>query len=73
MPRTFPDPFVPQTFSCWITKSRSVLSAVDRSTGERSKRPVDRWDLKGRVDGIQWVKRFSRAGPGPDLEGPGRA
>jgi hypothetical protein len=39
-----------------------VERAVDRSTGERIKRPVDRWDLKGRADGVQWIKRFPRAG-----------
>ena len=62
MARTHPDPFVPQSFSGWITKARSAEQAVDRSTGERIKRPVDRWDLKGRADGIQWIKRFPWAG-----------
>jgi hypothetical protein len=23
---------------------------------------VDRWDVGGRVDGIQWLKRFNKAG-----------
>lgn len=62
MARTHPNPFVPQSFSCWVTKARSVEQAVDHSTGERIKRPVDRWDLKGRADGIQWIRRFPRAG-----------
>ncbi|MDQ6615492.1 MAG: site-specific integrase [Actinomycetota bacterium] len=62
MARTYPDPFVPNTFSCWIRKGRTVEQAVDRSTGQRVKRPVDCWDLEGRADGIQWIKRFPRAG-----------
>ncbi len=56
------EPWVPKTFSAWITKKKTTASVVDRSTGERTQRPVDRWDVGGRADGIQWLKRFNKAG-----------
>jgi integrase len=62
MARTYPDPFVPRTFSCWITRATTTEQLRDRRTGERRSRPADRWDVEGRADGIQWAKRFRRAG-----------
>ena len=62
MARTNPEPFVPRRFSCWVTKARTVENAVDRRSGERIKRPVDCWDVKGKADGVLWAKRFPRAG-----------
>ena len=56
------EPWVPRTFSVWITKKKTTVSVVERSTGKRQKRPVDCWDVGGRVDGIQWLKRFPKAG-----------
>ncbi len=55
------EPWVPRRFSVWITKKKTVEWVVDRSTGERRPRAVDCWDVGGRVDGIQWLKRFRRA------------
>lgn len=57
-----PEPFVPRTFSCWVRRATTTEDTVDRRTGERRRRPVDRWDVQGRADGIQWLKRFNRAG-----------
>lgn len=54
MVRTWPDPWAPKTFSSWIKKH----ATTDRATG----RPLDCWDLEGRADGLQWLKRFRRAG-----------
>lgn len=44
------EPWVPRTFSVWVTKKRTTASVKDPSTGERKKRTVDCWDLGGRVD-----------------------
>lgn len=62
MPRSYPEPFVPTSFSCWITKTTSTVTVVDRRSGQRRRKSADRWDVKGRVDGIEYSKRFSRAG-----------
>ena len=62
MARTYPDPFVPRTFSCWVGRATTTERVVDRRTGEHRSRPTGRWDVEGRADGIQWVKRFNRAG-----------
>lgn len=56
------EPWVPRTFSVWTTKRQTTVSAKDPATGERKKRLVDHWDVSGRADGIQWFKRFGRAG-----------
>lgn len=62
MPRSYPEPFVPTNFSCWITKTTSTVTVADRRTGQRRPKSKDRWDVKGRADGIEYSKRFSRAG-----------
>jgi integrase len=54
--------WVPKTFSIWITKKKTTEWAEDRTTGKRRRRQVDCWDLGGRADGVQWLKRFPRAG-----------
>ncbi|MGH9072452.1 MAG: hypothetical protein ACRDX8_15190, partial [Acidimicrobiales bacterium] len=56
------EPWVPQGFSVWITKKRTADWGIDRTTGERRRREVDCWDVGGRADGVQWLKRFRRAG-----------
>ena len=35
---------------------------TDRATGEVRRRNVDCWDVKGKCDGVQWSKRFRKAG-----------
>lgn len=63
MPRgEYPDPFVPRTFSCWVTKKSTTERSKDPRTGEVRRRPVDCWDVEGRADGVVWAKRFRRAG-----------
>lgn len=62
MPRTYPEPAVPREFSCWVLRTSTMLAVVDRRTGKRSTRSADRWDVRGMVDGIQFSKRFVRAG-----------
>ncbi|MDQ6839707.1 MAG: tyrosine-type recombinase/integrase [Actinomycetota bacterium] len=58
MSRTYPDPWVPRSFSTWIKKG----STVERASAGGGRRTVDCWDVAGRVDGMQWRKRFRRAG-----------
>jgi integrase len=53
---------VPRTFSVWVTKKGTTDWAVDRATGQRRRRAVECWDVGGRADGVQWLKRFRRAG-----------
>jgi len=56
------EPWAPRSFSVWVTKKR-VSAWVDGRPGEpRRRRPTDVWDVTGRADGIQWQKRFQRAG-----------
>jgi integrase len=62
MPRSYPEPAVPRDFACWILRTSTQVSVVDRRTGERSTRPADRWDVRGKADGVQFSKRFERAG-----------
>ena len=62
MARTYPDPWVPRTFSAWITKHTTNQRTTDRVTGAIVRRPVDCWDVEGRADGVQWLKRFRKAG-----------
>lgn len=58
MSRTYPDPWVPRSFSVWTRKR----STVERASGDNRRRTVDCWDVMGRADGLQWRKRFRRAG-----------
>ena len=53
---------MPKTFSVWVTKKRTTSWTVDRQSGQRQQREVDCWDVGGRADGVQWLKRFPRAG-----------
>lgn len=62
MPRRYPEPFVPLRFSCTVTRATTVEVVVDRGTGARSTRRAPRWDVKGRANGIDFSKRFERAG-----------
>jgi integrase len=62
MARNYPDPWVPRTFRAWVTKQARTKRVADRSTGEIRRRQVDCWDVKGKADGVQWFKRFSKAG-----------
>jgi len=62
MPRgEYPEPFVPTSFSCWISKTSTQVRAGDRR-GTATHRTEPRWDVQGRADGIQYSKRFKRAG-----------
>ena len=56
------EPWVPKTFSVWVTKKKTSQWVEDRTTGTRRRRPLDCWDVGGRADGIQWLKRFAKAG-----------
>jgi integrase len=60
--RTYPDPWRPRTFQAWIVKNQRVERVTDRATREVRRRKVDCWDVKGKADGVQWFKRFRRAG-----------
>ncbi len=62
MARDYPDPWVPKTFSTWIVKASTSKLVTDRSTGEVCRRRADCWDVKGKADGVQWLKRFHKAG-----------
>jgi len=62
MARNYPDPWVPRTFQAWVVKQSRVERVTDRSTGEVWRRNVDCWDVKGKSDGVQWFKRFHKAG-----------
>ena len=62
MARNYPDPWRPRTFQAWVVKSQRVERFPDRATREIRRRKVDCWDVKGKADGIQWFKRFRRAG-----------
>lgn len=59
MPRTaeYPEPFIPRSFQAATRKRPSFERTAG---GER--RAVDRWEVFGRADGIQWRKTFRRAG-----------
>jgi integrase len=62
MARNYPEPFVPTNFSCRVTKAATTLTTVDRRTGYRRRKSADRWDVNGRADGVEYSKRFPRAG-----------
>jgi hypothetical protein len=64
MPKaSYPEPFVPSRFTCAVRRTTTELTTVDRATGERRTTTAPRWDVKGRANGIEYAKRFSRAGP----------
>jgi integrase len=56
------EPWVPRTFSVWVTKKKTSEWVEDRATAQRRRRQVDCWDVGGRADGVQWLKRFPKAG-----------
>lgn len=63
MPRaSYREPFVPSRFTCAVRKTTVEVTGVDQATGERRTATVPRWDVKGRANGIEYRKRFSRAG-----------
>ncbi|MHB1533203.1 MAG: tyrosine-type recombinase/integrase [Acidimicrobiales bacterium] len=62
MSRSYPDPWVPRSFSAWVRKGSSAERVNERATGEARRRSVDCWDVVGRADGVQFLKRFRRAG-----------
>ena len=62
MPRSYPEAAVPREFSCWVLRTSTMVTVVDHRSGRRSTRPADRWDVRGRADGVQFAKRFVRAG-----------
>jgi len=62
MTRDYPDPWVPRTFQAWVVKQQRVERVTDRTTREVRRRKIDCWDVKGKADGVQWFKRFHRAG-----------
>jgi integrase len=62
MERTYPAPFVPREFSCWVHRATTTVTATSRRTGAETTRTADRWDVRGKADGIQFSKRFERSG-----------
>src|SRR6266851_662327 len=62
MERTYPAPFVPRDISCWIHRASTTVRTSGRRNGGVATRAVDRWDVRGKADGIQFSKRFERAG-----------
>jgi integrase len=56
------EPWKPRTFSVWVTKKKTSEWVEDKATGKRRRKPLDCWDVGGRADGIQWLKRFPKAG-----------
>jgi len=60
--RSYPDPWVPRTFQAWVVKQTRVQRVTDRAGGDVRRRNVDCWDVKGKSDGVQWFKRFHKAG-----------
>ena len=62
MARNYPDPWVPRTCQAWVVKQTRVQRVTDRASGEVRRRNVDCWDVKGKCDGVQWFKRFHKAG-----------
>ncbi len=61
MARDYADARVPRTFSTWIVKASTFQRASDRSTVQVRRRLLDCWDVKGKADGVQWLKRFRKA------------
>ena len=62
MSRSYPEPSVPRDFACWVLRTSTQVTVIDRRSGSRSTRPADRWDVRGKADGVQFSKRFERAG-----------
>jgi integrase len=57
MARNYPDPWAPRAFSAWVVKA----STTERVPGQVDRRTVPCWDVKGKADGVQWLKRLPRA------------
>lgn len=57
MARLYPDPWIPKTFTSWTVKSRTRTRTTAGAVRES-----DCWDVKGKADGVQWLKRFPKAG-----------
>jgi hypothetical protein len=57
MARNYPDPWVPRAFSAWVVKA----STTERVPGQVDRRTVPCWDVKGKADGVQLLKRLPRA------------
>lgn len=62
MARSYREPFVPSRFSCAVYRATTEEVVVDRDSGRRTTRPAPRWDVRGRANGIEFSKRFERAG-----------
>jgi integrase len=62
VPRAYPEPFIPRQFACWVHRTSTTVKATNRRTGATSIKEEDRWDVRGKADGIQFSKRFHRAG-----------
>lgn len=63
MPRvTTREPFVPKRFTSAVRKTTITVVSTDRATGEQRRALAPRWDVKGRADGIEYSRRFERAG-----------
>ena len=45
-----------------VVKQTRVQRVTDRAGGDVRRRNVDCWDVKGGSDGVQWFKRFHKAG-----------
>lgn len=58
----YPKPFVPATFTCSIKKRMIDLKVTDATTGGGRVKTEPRWEVKGRANGIEYRKRFSRSG-----------
>lgn len=63
MPRaSYPEPFVPSKFTCAIKRSTTTVVVSKSGGGEGRTKTEPRWDVKGRANGIEFSKRFARAG-----------
>ena len=47
---------------CLPSQKKTTEWVEDRTTNTRRRRSVDCWDVGGRADGVQWLKRFPKAG-----------
>ena len=56
------EPFVPARFTCAVRRVTVEVTRVDQRTGERRSGEAVRWDVKGRADGTEYLRRFERAG-----------
>ena len=63
MPKAdYPDPFVPTRFTSAIRKANIKVVVTDRVSGERRPTTAPRWEVKGRANGVEYMRRFERAG-----------